>query len=563
MTSKTKSPTYARALFVGLGIMAIAILMGACTDSGLRALKPGFSITWPEDMGYDPAGLDTSVMDFAVVTTGDNLSIPVSMSNPGSAPLDLCETYLAVATFDEDGELLSEQRSTDPGMETLGAELASSGPSGEMELGTGSLIDFEIRFSPLTGQVLPDNLYFVVKHEMNWDCAAGTGAGLFVPVFGEGFGEPVPDIHSDPALVEFVNTEIGQTSQSHEVRVMNLGPGTLEISDVVLADDTHFSIVSESVSFTNLELNEENMLRVEFHPNAAGTLSTDVLISSNDPDEDPYAIQLVGIGDEGQVGKGPVAVCDTIPAAIPAGSDVTNSAPFETLQFDGSGSYDNDGLALNFQWVLTPPAGSASTLSSYTSQTPTITLNGYPYSLDLAGDYVGVLTVTNTAGQSDSCTHTISAIPNENFRVELFWGQPDDMDLHLLRPTSQGPATAHSTPGDCYYANTNPNWGVSSSGADDPSLDLDDIPGTGPENINIMDPATAPYDGWYQVFVHDYPWTEIYQGANDVTVNIYLNGVLTQTFNFLMSGEDADYYVAKIHWPTGQIVACNGLAGCP
>jgi hypothetical protein len=298
------------------------------------------------------------------------------------------------------------------------------------------------------------------------------------------------------------------------------------------------------------------MLRVEFHPMAAGTLTTEVLISSNDPDEDPYVIELVGIGENGKVGKGPVAVCDTIPAAVPAGSDVTTSAPFETLQFDGSGSYDNDGLALSFQWVLTPPAGSASTLSSYTSQTPSI-------SLDLAGDYEGVLTITNTAGQTDSCTHTISSIPNENFRVELFWANPDDMDLHLLRPPSQGTATAHSGPGDCYYGNTNPDWAVTGVGSDDPSLDLDDIPGTGPENINIMAPANAPYDGWYQVFVHDYPFTAEYYGANDVTVNIYLNGLLTQTYNFLMSGEDTDYYVAKIEWPSGQIVACNGLAGCP
>ena len=553
--SKTLQLLRAR-VFVLVPVVGAILLMSACGDSGLRALRPEFSITWPAEMGYSPDGVADSAMDFAQITTGDMMSIPVNMSNPGSAALSLCETYLAVATFGEDGELLSEVRLDTEGMETLAAEVASSGPSGALELGTGSLIDFEVRFTPLTGDILPNDLYFVVKHELNWDCSDQSGEGLYIPVFGEGFGEPVPDIHSDPSLLQFTNTEIGQNSQTHEVRVMNLGPGTLDITDVVLVDDTHFGLVSDMVSFTALELNEENMLRVEFHPMAAGTLTTEVLISSNDPDEDPYVIELVGIGENGKVGKGPVAVCDTIPAAVPAGSDVTTSAPFETLQFDGSGSYDNDGLALSFQWVLTPPAGSASTLSSYTSQTPSI-------SLDLAGDYEGVLTITNTAGQTDSCTHTISSIPNENFRVELFWANPDDMDLHLLRPPSQGTATAHSGPGDCYYGNTNPDWAVTGVGSDDPSLDLDDIPGTGPENINIMAPANAPYDGWYQVFVHDYPFTAEYYGANDVTVNIYLNGLLTQTYNFLMSGEDTDYYVAKIEWPSGQIVACNGLAGCP
>ena len=83
-----------------------------------------------------------------------------------------------------------------------------------------------------------------------------------------------------------------------------------------------------------------------------------------------------------------------------------------------------------------------------------------------------------------------------------------------------------------------------------------------PENINILAPAGAPYEGWYEVFVHDYPGT-IHEGSTQVTVNIYLNGALTQTYGFSMTGEDDDYYVAKVHWPTGAITACNGLAGCP
>ena len=112
-----------------------------------------------------------------------------------------------------------------------------------------------------------------------------------------------------------------------------------------------------------------------------------------------------------------------------------------------------------------------------------------------------------------------------------------------------------------------PDWGVAGVLDDDPALDLDDISGVGPENINITSPALSPYDGEYIVFVHDYPGSS-FEPANDVTVNIYLNGVLTQSFNFQHVGEDDDYYVAKIHWPTGVITPCNGVAtspgaGCP
>ena len=192
--------------------------------------------------------------------------------------------------------------------------------------------------------------------------------------------------------------------------------------------------------------------------------------------------------------------------------------------------------------------------------------------LDLVGDYTGTLTVTTVDGATDSCQQSYSALSYENFRVEMWWDHPDDMDLHLLEANDgSGNSGAPRTQGDCYYANcdtskywvTPPDWGVPSVSTDDPGLDLDDIWGLGPENINIDDPALSPYDGWYEIFVHDYPWTARYYGANAVHVNIYLNGNIVRSYDFSMTGEDADYYVAKIHWPSGTIINCNGLGGCP
>jgi hypothetical protein len=34
---------------------------------------------------------------------------------------------------------------------------------------------------------------------------------------------------------------------------------------------------------------------------------------------------------------------------------------------------------------------------------------------------------------------------------------------------------------------------------------------------------------WYEIFVHDYPGT-VHEGLTNVTVNIYLNAVLAQTY---------------------------------
>jgi hypothetical protein len=521
-------------------IAVLGLVAAACQETQLVGLAPEFNIIWPEDQGYVAGDLPESMLAFGEVTTGQIAEIDLQMSNPGTAGLDVCGTYLARVTFDEDGALASEEIiETNP-------ELASSGP-GEMLLEDGQVLGFALRFTPLYGEALAADLHLVIKHELNWNCSDDSGSGLYIPIAGEGFGDPIPDIHSDPSQVEFGEVEVGDSSTIHDVRVSNLGPGLLEIGNVGLADSTHFVIVEESVGGAQLEQSGSEMLSVQFVPQGEGTHSTELLIDSNDPDENPYSLLLVGTGNGTPLGKGPQAVC----------APDYDSAPLETEFFDGTGSWDPDGLSLTYQWVLTPPPGSAAELSSYSIAGPSIFL-------DLAGDYEGELTVTNSNAQSSSCTQTIHAIPNENFRVELYWAQTDDMDLHLLQPASQGWAIPHFPPGDCYYANMNPDWGVSGVSDDNPSLDLDDIPGTGPENININEPALAPYDGWYQVFVHDYTGsTTDTTGANAVTVNIYLNGVLEETYNFNITGDGDDYYVAKIHWPSGQIVACNGLGGCP
>ena len=86
------------------------------------------------------------------------------------------------------------------------------------------------------------------------------------------------------------------------------------------------------------------------------------------------------------------------------------------------------------------------------------------------------------------------------------------------------------------------DWGVSET-SDDPSLDIDDIGGTGPENINIFNPTDPSFD----VHVHDYPGSS-FAGGNDVTVNVYMLGQLEWTDTRTITGEDTMTHFATINW---------------
>jgi hypothetical protein len=553
MSEPVKRSSIQRAALAVLVLIPM-LVVGACSETNLNRLRAEFAINWLAQFGYVEGDMEVSQLAFGAVATGTFTDIEIHLSNPGNATLDICSITLAKVTFDGNGDLASETViDVDPELALLALE---DGPApGPGELAGGSALQFRLHFSPLYGTAIGDDLYLVVKHELNWTCESDepTGTGLYIPIVGAGFGDPVPDIYANPTLIDFGDLDVGRESDPYEVTVGNAGPGLLNIAEVAIIGITpdHFTLIPGSVANSDFESGEAGYFEVKFAPQFQGNWGAEIQIQSNDPDEQPLIIPIIGTGNAGEVGKGPQAVC--------AADRMTT--PLNTENFDGSASYDADGLALTFSWQLTPALGSAATLDNPSSPTPSIYV-------DLAGTYRGDLTVTNTAGQSDTCSQNIESIPNENFRIELFWANPDDMDLHLVRPQGQwadGGSAIYPTMGsddDCHFANTNPEWGAGGS-SDNPALDLDDINGLGPENINIVNPAVSPYDGWYQVFVHDYPNTQTYNPANDVTVQVYLNGTLVNSYSFQMSGEDTNYYVAKIHWPSGQVVDCNGLGGCP
>ncbi len=269
----------------------------------------------------------------------------------------------------------------------------------------------------------------------------------------------------------------------------------------------------------------ENNVNVK--PNDPIDTDTGSVVDSGDTQE--TGSQETGDSSPPFVGE-PIAVCSVTPSVV--------DAIYGTAEWIGNTSYDTNGQNIvGFEWtLLSSPAGSTANISS---ATPNVR-NFVP---DLAGDYVAQLIVTNDIGQvSEPCVATLTANAGDGLWIEMFWTHSgDDMDLHLLKPSG-----VLGTNTDCYYANCTTgvlDWGVRGVTDDDPILDLDDIPGTGPENINI----DYPVGGAYTVFVHDYPGSA-YIGENNVTVNVYVGGYLYWTDTRNIDNENYFAPICQIDW---------------
>ena len=236
----------------------------------------------------------------------------------------------------------------------------------------------------------------------------------------------------------------------------------------------------------------------------------------------------------------PIAVCSVTPDKV--------RPIIESASWIGVDSYDPADLPITYSWRLVDrPIGSASVMPSGS------TSDRHGFSTDLAGDYVAELVVTNSEGvSSPPCEAILTAEPVEALWVEMFWeSSGDDMDLHLLAPGG-----SIETDSDCYYANCAStwgeglDWGVTGETTDNPSLDLDDISLTGPENINIESPENATY----KVLVHDFPGS-VFTAGNPVTINIYLDGALQWSDTRVIAGEDTYTEFAEIDVAAGTITS--------
>jgi acyl carrier protein len=368
-------------------------------------------------------------------------------------------------------------------------------------------------------------------------------------------GSPCLALSSESRL-DFGLGSLNRTT-SETITMENCRPSaTLEIIDIQLKDDAGgiYALPGDDLPMEVTDDNDDTTwvlgaetrksFTVNFTPAMAGMEYNGTLeIESTDPTKRNHEIDLVGEGTDNEC-----------PNAVAKGSIVDgssrkrttlNTLPLETVQLHSDESTD-DGTIERYSWALIDrPEDSTARLSDASAPSPTLFL-------DLAGTYKVELTAYDDEG-TRSCGQraivTIKAIPDEDVHIQLVWDTPGDsdqtdndgtdLDLHYKQPG----ANWNEAPGDIFWENKTADWGPDGPPAN-PSLDIDDTDGAGPENINQDKPVD---DTEYQIGV--FYFQDGGFGESYATVRIYLGGVLRKEFKNKFLEDTYDFwYVGKIKW---------------
>ena len=493
---------------------------------------------------------------FASVDPGTRASKRLEVRNAGDGPLTIERIQL------NNGGPFTIRKAIDQGTSGSSKDAGQSGddspvPSEDdpvssvegMSLGGGESVDLRVYFEPTDTRPREAELVIESDAPNNSNATSELSGNLESPCLSLSAGQDI----------DFGKTTNGQTTT---VTVSNCRSraGDLELGNVEVTDDAGgaFSVDSSSLpgnladgtSYT-LAGDERVNFVVEFAPTADQTYNGKLLLESNDPSRQQFRVDLRGEGTSDQC---PTAVAE---GSITGGNGSTstnlNTRPLETVQLDASSSSDPEGQVARYEWSLIDrPNDSTARL------TPNSTVEQPKLFLDLAGKYIVELVVYDSEGIrscGQSARVEIRAVPNEDIHVQLVWSTPADgdptdtsgadLDLHYLHPNGKW----NEGPWDIFWHNKTGDWGAPNDKSDDPSLDIDDTDGAGPENVNHDNPEMGKT---YSVGVYYYDDNGF--GPSYATVRIYIDSQLKKEFQKKYLKSTFDFWkVALVEWPSKSI----------
>ena len=299
-------------------------------------------------------------------------------------------------------------------------------------------------------------------------------------------------------------------------------------------------------------------------------------IMSNDATQPVTEVSLIG-----QVVDYPIEQCPTAQVS----QDNFSAFIGSIITLDASPSFDSsnlNGRPVSYEWIVSNrPNGSMSSIVESYTDFANPSMGGLPddtstpeamFFIDLPGIYQFELIVKTQEmidrGVENCGTNTksvyLTTSDEPGFRIVLTWDTPNDLDqtdsmgtdldLHLRHPLSMRWATDMVDVYDCYFANRAPDWG-NEGNENNPSLDVDDLNGAGPEQISYQDPEVR--EDLYRIGVHYYSNGGLFApsyGPSTASIFVYFFGELVFNASKELIDKDHFWEPAAIRWGLTQEV---------
>ncbi len=289
--------------------------------------------------------------------------------------------------------------------------LGPSGPETEtIDVPASSSKDVTVTYTPEQATVDKATVLVTATTPGGTETASVTLIGGTDPELVVKWLDPTTGAEQDPPI-DFGQTATGAKGLTRTVRLENAGSATLHVSSVTIPASTNpmgsYSIPTFAAASVAPAGHDD--LVVTF--NDAVSLANDsakLRIVSDDPsyasNGGAYEVDLLSENTPNFPPVPKITVC-----AHQAGSSQCTTAPQVgmVLTLDGSGSTGPEATdTLTFQWALTnKPAGSTATLSTPTNIKTDVA------NLNVKGNYVVTLTVTDQFAQSSSVSQAIAVAP--------------------------------------------------------------------------------------------------------------------------------------------------------
>lgn len=528
-------------------VMALTRCECALEQPELQRVAPKIEISDPFDPTAsicEDSGIRGCTYSFGEVVIGEGRFVKLMIKNP--SPVDL---YVNLIEFDESSDpafgYTVDRKDSAADSDWPVVVRASSGEGGT---------ELTVGFIPTVGSEVQGRL--VIRSDA---ANLEPGEDVVIELRGTGVDVGRPELVISPEECDFGRVGVGVTAFC-DLTIENQGVRDLSIDSVGFSNGTPTDIFgAASVLAVPIFVAPGTGVSVRLYATPARVEASvgGMVLTSNDPLRPEATIPLKVEG-----AMAPTAVARVLSInGSPNNVAAPQVQPLDDVILTGLDSVaaQAGGQIVAYQWeIIQKPNESSVTLTTPNQVTTGFSFsNGFGSSgvvpgIDVAGTFVVRLAVTDEYGatSTNDARVTLNSVPGEALHVQLTWDTPvNDIDFHLRK----GPNADYCGNTGCYYANCKASmashleWdGVPGRSAGDPSLDVDDLVGYGPENINI----DAPSDDIYTVGVHFFSGLE----ATVATVKIFVNGALRDEYTRELVDSKDFWEVARVQWQNGSAV---------